>query len=341
MKKLRYFYLLFGLGLCVAVFYVVASVFCQCPECREKTPSPSLAQIARDTAPWTMPDDIFRNYVAPDTSVDEELDDWRPMFRERFLPLVKDCKTTTDAAETLNLRIWEILGVKYSPERDKPDQSPFHSMRIGKASCTGLSILLIDACRSVGVPARFVGCRWKNKPGNHSWVEIWDNGEWKHLGAGDGGSANKTWFDADAAHADPDDPRFAIYAACVDPTGMTFPAAWKMPGTETNIPAINVTARYLLNARKPAEGMSFVSLDLRDASGKRVVSELVVYDAQSGEILARGKSHDNRYDLNDHLRVELPTQRLVRVVLGGATERELSVFRVEPEEQVVRLKRGD
>lgn len=340
MKKLNYVYIFLGVGFCFIVFYAVASCFCRCPKCVQKASSQSLAQLARDTAPWTMPDDIFRNYVVPDTSVEEDLDDWRPIFREWFLPLVKDCKTTTEAAEILNRRIWGILGVKYSPERDKPDQSPFHSMRIGKASCTGLSILLINACRSVGVPARFVGCQWKNKRGNHSWVEIWDSGEWKHLGAGDGGRVNEAWFDADTAHADPNDPRFSIYAACADSTGMTFPVAWKMPGEEINIPAINVTARYLSNARKPKEGMSFVSLDLRDEAGDRVASELIVYDAQTGEVLARGKSHDNRHDLNDHLRIELPTQRLVRVVLGEKPERELSVFCVAKEEQVVRLMRG-
>ena len=57
------------------------------------------------------------------------------------------------------------------------------SMETGLASCTGLSILLIDACRSVGVPARFVGTPlWADGSGNHSWVEIWDGG-WHFVGA--------------------------------------------------------------------------------------------------------------------------------------------------------------
>ncbi len=35
--------------------------------------------------------------------------------------------------------------------------SPFQVIAAGFASCTGLSIFLIDALRSVGVPARLAG----------------------------------------------------------------------------------------------------------------------------------------------------------------------------------------
>ena len=43
--------------------------------------------------------------------------------------------------------------------------------------------MVIDACRAVGVPARFVGTPlWADKSGNHSWVEVWDKG-WHFTGA--------------------------------------------------------------------------------------------------------------------------------------------------------------
>src|SRR6478752_4758171 len=48
------------------------------------------------------------------------------------------------------------LKVGYSTERRAANQSPSESRESGKASCTGLSILLSDACRSVGIPARLV-----------------------------------------------------------------------------------------------------------------------------------------------------------------------------------------
>jgi len=73
--------------------------------------------------------------------------------------------------------------VAYSREREKADQSSFESIASGKASCTGLSILLVDACRAVGIPARVVGTPlWVDRSGNHTWVEIWDDG-WRYLGA--------------------------------------------------------------------------------------------------------------------------------------------------------------
>lgn len=297
------------------IFIGVAACMVACAGCSDENRNLELAKEARAQAPWTMPDDIFENYVVPATSVEEAQDDWRPLFREKFLPVVKDCKTPTAAAETLNLKMWDMLGVRYSPQRDKPDQSPFHSMRVGKASCTGLSILLIDACRAVGVPARFVGCRWKNKPGNHSWVEIWENGEWFHLGAGDCVRVNDAWFNADTAHADPEDPQFAIYAACAKPTGLTFPVAWRKGGV-SKIPALNVTARYLKLAQPIPEGCSRVSLNLRSRIGERLAREIVVCDAASGKELARGNTHDNRFDLNDHLNFVFPQGARLSVSLA-------------------------
>ena len=54
--------------------------------------------------------------------------------------------------------VFKAVNVKYhATKRLKPDQSPSESMKIGYASCSGLSIILVDACRAVGVPARVVG----------------------------------------------------------------------------------------------------------------------------------------------------------------------------------------
>lgn len=299
--------------------------------------SARLAEETRERAPWTMPDEIFRNYVLPDTSVGEARDDWRPLFREKFLPLVRECATPTEAAETLNREIWEILGVRYSPERDRPDQSPFHSMRIGKASCTGLSILLIDACRAVGVPARFVGCRWKNKPGNHSWVEIWDAGQWHHLGAGDGGNAGAAWFDADAAQADPDDPRFAIYAACAEPTGISFPLAWIPDGEDSGVPAHNVTAHYLRFSEKNPAGTVRIGFSLRSRDGTRLAREILVLDAETHREIARGKTNDERFDLNNHLAFPLNPGEKIIVVFASDPSRILAKIDVPATETIFAL----
>lgn len=307
-----------------AVLFCLAAAACACGAPSRDEENLRLATEARERAPWSVPDEIFLNYVLPDTSVGEPRDEWRALFREKFLPLVRGCASPTEAAETLNREIWELLGVRYSPERDRPDQSPFHSMRIGKASCTGLSILLVDACRAVGVPARFVGCRWRNKPGNHSWVEVWDAGEWRHLGAGEGGRANSAWFDADAAQADPDDPRFAIYAARAEPTGLHFPLAWLPEGEDSGVPALNVTARYLRFAEKLPPETVRVGFSLRSREGVRLAREILVLDARSRRELARGRTRDERFDLNDILSFPLPRGAEILVVPAAAPDRVLA-----------------
>ena len=134
-----------------------------------------LAYQAREATPWgkQIPEDIFFNDVLPYASVNERRDDWRGEFFARFLPLVAGCRTPGEAAQVLNREMFKLLDVQYhARKRPKPDQSPLESIEAKYASCSGLSILLIDACRAVCVPARFAGTpRWTTKRGNHSWVE--------------------------------------------------------------------------------------------------------------------------------------------------------------------------
>ena len=134
-----------------------------------------LAYKARNTVPWgkDIPEELFLNHVLPYANVDESRDPWRKEFMEMCLPMVKDCKTPAEAAQKLNSELYKKVKVGYSTQRKKANQSPKESMEQGKASCTGLSIILSDACRSVCIPARLVGTPlWSNKSGNHTWVEI-------------------------------------------------------------------------------------------------------------------------------------------------------------------------
>lgn len=274
-----------------------------------------LALAVREHAPWSrgIPEEIFLNDVLPYSSIGEEVDAWRPVFYKTFSPLVADCKNATQVAEKLNREIWEILGVIYSPKRDKPDQSPFHSMRIGMASCSGLSVILVDACRAVGVPARLAGCRWKKKPGNHSWVEIWDRGKWYHIGAFDSPKAGESWFDGDAAAANADDPVYAIYATSWAPTGTYFNAVWRRPSDlRSKIPAYNVTARYL--GKSAESGLAIpLGILLCDASGKRVAVPVKVVEKKSRRVLAEGVSHDDTQDLNNHFTISAPAGTVVEI----------------------------
>jgi hypothetical protein len=174
----------------------------------------SLAYEALAQAPWAgrIPPAIFLNDILAYASVNEQRDNWRKRLREISQPLIKDCKTPTEAAMALNQKIFPLLKVKYSTQRRIPHQGPFETMETGVATCTGLSILLVDACRSVGVPARVVGTPlWFNKSGNHTWVEIWD-GDWHYTGAAeqDPNGLDRGWFGHNASQAVKDPPEHGI-----------------------------------------------------------------------------------------------------------------------------------
>jgi hypothetical protein len=206
----------------------------------------NLAYKARAAVPWgkDIPEAIFLNDVLPYANVDEKRDAWRKEFYDLCMPMVKDCKTPSEAAEKLNRELFAKLKLGYSTQRKAPNQSPKESIEQGKASCTGLSIVLSDACRAVGVPARLVGTPlWANKRGNHTWVEIWDK-DWHFTGAceQDPKGLDRGWFVGDAAQAKKDVPEHAIYAASFKKTDTHFPLVWALKNK--TVPAENVTDRY-------------------------------------------------------------------------------------------------
>ena len=203
-----------------------------------------LAAQARATAIESYPDEIYLDYVLPYSVIREERDDWRQEFRDRFLPLIAGCTNAYDAAVTLDRKIWDLLGVHYNVKRDRARQSPRHSMRIGMASCTGISIILIDVCRALGIPARLVGCCWTTIPGNHSWVEVWSNGAWHVVASGEKEREDNIWFLEYAALADASRPDRRIYASRWSPGETHFWQTWEWPGCVSDVPADDVTANY-------------------------------------------------------------------------------------------------
>lgn len=213
-----------------------------------------LAISARDRCGWTrsVPKETFLNDVLPYASLNERRDDWRDDFAERFTPLVAGCKSASDAAQKLNREIFKVLNVKYhATKRHKPDQSPYESTEIGYASCTGLSILLVDACRAVGVPARVVGTpMWSDNSGNHTWVEVWDR-QWWFVGAAEPGELNKTWFAEPASKADPSRDQYRIYASSFRQTETPFEMVWAPECHD--YPAVDVTPYYVERRRLTVE----------------------------------------------------------------------------------------
>ena len=180
----------------------------------------------------------------PYANLNERRDNWRPDFFKKFKPIVEHSESRYAAAVLLNHKIFELTGVIYSTKRPKADQSPYESIEAGMASCTGLSILLIDACRSVGIPARFVGTPlWYNNSGNHSWVEIWDEG-WHFTGAAEptGNSLDEAWFVDLASKAKQGDMRYGIFAVTWNTSDIYFPMDW-LPAVKI-YNAFDITHRY-------------------------------------------------------------------------------------------------
>ncbi|MCA9194296.1 MAG: hypothetical protein KDB03_21150, partial [Planctomycetales bacterium] len=261
------------------------------------------------SASWgqSIPDDIFLNNVLPYANVNERRDNVRAQLREKFWPQISDCESISLAAARLNQKVFTQLSVKYSTQRRRADQGPAESMESGLASCTGLSILLIDACRACGIPARFVGTpMWSDNSGNHSWVEIWDDG-WHFTGAAEptGDDLDKGWFTGKASQQKSGDPRYGIFAVSFRRTPIPFPLAWsRRAATEWEVFAEDVTLRYADSSSRKKPGMVELQFKAVQTKGDRCVANLIVRDAQ-GRVVFRGQTHDESHDANDHLTASL------------------------------------
>lgn len=266
-----------------------------------------LSHEARAQTRWgpSIPDDIYLNNVLPYASVSEAREDWRPDFAARFAGLVRDTSTPGQAADLLNRAIFNQLKVHYKVGGTRADQAPSDSIAQGRATCTGLSILLVDACRAAGVPARLAGVyEWTGKPGNHTWVEVWD-GEWKFVGADepDKQGFNHAWFVGDAARADGTAREHAVWAASWEPTGETMPLAFAQDITD--VPGVNVTSRY---AHPQAAAATPARLFVRvlGPDGKRLAASVQVAQIGTPGKEWSGESRDETRDLNDLLEFAVP-----------------------------------
>ncbi|MDL2281835.1 transglutaminase-like domain-containing protein [Parabacteroides sp. OttesenSCG-928-G06] len=204
-----------------------------------------LAYTARNRFPWaqSVPDSVFLNDVLPYISMDETREEWREDFYNRFSEYVKDCQTLKEAIYAVNRNIRNEVGVDYNTKRKRPNQSPSESMEIGMASCSGLSILLTDAFRAVGIPSRIAGtARWHDNRGNHTWCEVWLDGQW-YFTEYYIEDLDRAWFMADAGKAKPGNPEYAVFATSYKPAESYFPMVWNRRSKD--VPGIDVTQHYI------------------------------------------------------------------------------------------------
>lgn len=215
------------------------------------------ATKAWNDAPWSK-DGLHApgfQYVLPYATLNERRDQWRKDFYDRFHAKAWSHENPLDAVKWLNSDFQGIFGVSFhATKRPKPDQSPYESMDAHYASCTGMSILLTDACRAVGIPARIVGVpKWKGIDGNHNWVEVWGpvkQGDmtvwsWHAVGEAGGDPRDLNWVhDRCKNHTDPDIAESRVYATVHRKSDMHFPLVWDE--SITYVPAANVTRFYLM-----------------------------------------------------------------------------------------------
>jgi predicted esterase len=291
----------------------------------------SLALEARKQFPWAaaVPERTFLNDVLPYASLDEARDPWRAEFYRLASGIVRDCKTATEAVQALNRQLFKQLDVHYNLGRKRNNQSPKESIEQHKATCTGLAIILVDACRAAGVPARVAGVpEWAQKEGNHTWVEIWD-GDWFFTGADeyDKNGLNRAWFNGDAAKtARSTNALNQIYATSWRRTGHHFPLAWNSASRE--VAAVNVSARYAALAVDTNAAATVVHVRLREKANGERLSAGVELRSAGGKLLARDHTRAGGADLNDMPDFTLPddaasvTFRFVRE--GEAREKAVS-----------------
>lgn len=306
------------------------------------------AYKARAEFPWAkeVPDSVFLNDVVAYANLNENRESWRKDFYERFKKYVAPCKTMREAIDSVNKNVRDELLVDYNTKREKPDQAPYESMRQHMASCSGLSILLTDAFRAVGIPSRVAGTpAWHDDRGNHNWNEVWIDGQWRFTEYYPSDDLDQSWFLTDAGKAIKEDVRKAIYAASFKPTGCYFPLVW-----DENIRYVhaeNVTDRYTSLYRAqlsamPADGshvalrvMVFKDKDHAEASGDRVATNLDVF--KGDKQLYGGRSTGATQDMNDVLtfNVEKNQQYIVKFMNGKG---EMQTQTVEVGDETTTLK---
>jgi hypothetical protein len=291
------------------------------------------AALVREEFSWcsALPDSIFLNEVLPYYNLDEKRDNWREDFYNWFSPLVKDCRNIYEAVDSVNLNVMEVLGVEYNTKRSAVNISPFQAIDEKMATCTGLSFLLVNAFRSVGIPARIAGTPlWTNMRGNHSWVEVWINGEW-YFTEYYPDALNKSWFLEDAGKADPQNPVHWIYAASYKPAQTHYSLVWDNKSTE--IHAVNVTDRYISLYQEQLAG--------RELNEDELIIDVVLYhdpDEKGGRGRIAEKvtlwEDDNQIDygytplptddLNRYLKFRLKKDKVYRLQYSGADGKILS-----------------
>lgn len=282
-----------------------------------------LASVAFGQYPWSgaYPNEVEQAALLPDRVLDETPCNWRPVLQPIFQPLVKNCSTVDEAALTIAANMTKVTGVYYSKERRHPLMNPLESLQEKKVSCTGQSILLVCALRSVGIPARAVGIgSWGHIRGNHTWCEVWCDGEWKMLEFNEK-DFNTPWVMEYLGMINPQIPFQRIYAVSPQAQGAFFPAVWN---PWSHIAAEDVTERYLKLSREWYEKAGLPAHCQRllvDVQPRTDAPRSIILENEPGKEEAKAILPTTRDDMRRTATLNLPRQGQFFLRIEGSTQR--------------------
>lgn len=313
-----------------------------------------LALSTRGRFAWSesLPDALFLNDVAPYAVLDETRGDWRSPLAALYMPRVKDCRTAREAVWRIVSHMSRDTGVVYSRQRRRAVMSPLEALREKRVSCTGQSILVACALRSVGIPARVAGiASWNHIRGNHTWAEAWYEGGW-HMVEFNERAENTPWVMEGVGMLDPTSPSQRVIASSwrPGPEGTLFPPIELPPG-HAPAPGVDVTARYMQLAREWYKNSGLPSDCLRlfvESTGGALQSRVpmhIVLLGPDGSVAAEGESPGEEADMRYYLSLTAPRRTgytlQARRAKGGPVLASASVEPGDAPTQVIRLSIPD
>ncbi len=178
-----------------------------------------------------LDEEMFLHFVWYPRVNDEALSDHREAFWRALRGRIAGLDATAAALE-VNRWCAEHMTYRLTDERT---MSPLTAWRTGSGRCGEESAFCVAALRSVGIAARQVYVPWwAHCDDNHAWVEFWDGGGWRFMGACEPEpAADRGWFCAAAARAPVVRYRTFFDYGADRPAGRIGPAR-----------LYNVTARY-------------------------------------------------------------------------------------------------
>lgn len=291
--------------------------------------------------PWsnTAPAAIAAAAIEPDTVVDEIPCDWRGVLTPMIAPLVKDCASAREAVLAVSTGLGKATGAYYSKERSKHNMNVLETLREKKISCTGQSILLVCALRSVGIPARAVGVHtWNHLEGNHTWAEAWFDGAWHMIEMGER-DFNTPWVMEYIGMLNPRHPFQRILAATPQGSTTWWPGILAKKGNLVNFAAEDVTQRYMQIARRwyaqagIPENTQRILIDIQPRPDNAPMVELV---DENNQVISSGQLPTSRNDMRYFTRLTLPREGKHYLRVQGAAERALILPTPAPV-QIIRI----